>query len=83
MIDLVPYFSKKLGDSLIYDDDYHKHLMDIISVSKTSVYLEVSSMPHKKGDYEWRYRGVVDINLTGIQSVKDVKEAVVTILNNQ
>lgn len=83
MIDLIPYFSKKLGESLIYNDDDHKHLMEIISVSRTSVYLEVCSMPHKKGDYEWRYRGVVKIDLKDIRSLKNVKETAVTILNSQ
>tara|TARA_A100001388_G_scaffold272599_1_gene253174 strand:+ start:11688 stop:11975 length:288 start_codon:yes stop_codon:yes gene_type:complete len=79
MIDLNPYFQRKLGEELVFNDEHHKYLMEVISITETpnTVHLEVSSLPHAKGKYEWTYHGVFEVDLNLVQSVRSVKEAVV------
>ena len=84
MIDLNPYFQRKLGDTLVFNTEQDKYIMDVIASSEmpNTVSLEVSSLPHQEGEYEWTYHGVVEVDLNLLQSVRSVKQAVVVCLEN-
>lgn len=84
MIDLNPYFKKKLGDTLVFNTKMGKYIMDVISTTDIPnvVHLEVSSLPHQEGVHEWTYHGVVEIDLNHLQSVRTVQKAVVACLEN-
>ena len=85
MIDLNPYFQRKLGETLTIktpmDDgmDYLTWSMSVIAVSESpnSVCLEVESRYNDP-----IYHGVVEVDLNGLKSVMTVKKAVVVCLEN-
>lgn len=81
MIDLNPFFKKKLGDVLSYDNDQGHYLMQVIAVSETpnSVYLEVESQTQSlTGHACFRiYHGVVEVNLDRTKSVRSVQETAI------
>tara|TARA_Y100000591_G_C21536631_1_gene546821 strand:+ start:429 stop:713 length:285 start_codon:yes stop_codon:yes gene_type:complete len=84
MVDLNPYFRKKLGETLVFNNEHEKYLMEVISITDTpnAVYLEISSMPHQRDEHGWAYHGVVEADLNPLQSVRSVKETVVLCLKN-
>mgnify|MGYP001430933599 CR=1 FL=1 len=84
MIDLNPYFRKKLGETLVFNHEHEKYLMEVIATCEVpnSVYLETSSLPQQTGEHIWKYHGVFEIDLNLVGSVRAVKEAVVFCLKN-
>ena len=88
MIDLNPYFKKKLGETLVFKPDPKgtKYHMEVIATSEmpNTVSLEVISLEHQDADldYAWKYHGVVEVDLNGLKSVMTVKKAVVVGLEN-
>ena len=86
MIDLNPYFQKKLCETLVFKPDLKgtKYHMEVIATSEmpNTVSLEVSSLEHQDADHAWISRGVVEVDLNLLQSVRAVKEAVVFCLKN-
>tara|TARA_B000000609_G_C24069989_1_gene291461 strand:+ start:191 stop:490 length:300 start_codon:yes stop_codon:yes gene_type:complete len=88
MIDLNPYFRKKLGETLVFNSQqYEKYLMEVISITDTpnAVYLEVESRSQSinKIDMSSKYHGVVEVDLNLVESVRSVKQAVVSCLKNE
>lgn len=84
MIDLNPYFQRKLGDTLEFDTYHVRYCMEVISITDTPnvVHLEVSSLPHGEDEYEWTYHGVFEVDLNLLQSVRSVKVAVFACIEN-
>jgi len=77
MIDLNPFFKRKLGDVLCYENEQENYLMQIIAVSETpnSVYLEVESQT--QSHHINTYHGVVEVNLNRTRSVRSVQETAI------
>lgn len=81
MIDLNPFFNRKLGDVLCLEHERKNYLMQVIAVSEipNSVYLEVESiMESITGHHvERTYHGVVEVNLKRTKSVRSVQETAI------
>ena len=84
VIDLNPYFQRKLGETLAFDGEQEKYLMEVISITETPnvAHLEVSSLPNSDLEDEWTYQGVFEVDLNLVHSVRSVKEAVVVCLKH-
>ncbi len=87
MIDLNPYFQKKLGGTLVSNHEHEKYLMEVIAITEipNSVFLEVESRSQSinKIDMSCKYHGVVEVDLNLVESVRSVKQAVVFCLKNE
>ena len=79
MIDLNPYFQRKLGETLEYHEDdspSRTYLMEVIAVNDrpNAVYFEVEARSQSvTGHHQsWNYYGVVEVDLNQTQSVRSV-----------
>ena len=78
MLDLNPYFQRKLGETLEYHDEdkCRTYLMEVIAVNDrpNAVYFEVESRSQSvTGHHQsWDYYGVVEVDLNQTQSVRSV-----------
>ena len=77
MIDLNPYFQRKLGETLeLVDEDRYDctYLMEVIAVNENAVYFEVSYRSRSVTGHHQSidYHGVVEVDLNQVQSVRSV-----------
>ena len=78
MIDLNPYFQKKLGETLVFNHEHEKYLMEVIATTEApnSVSFEVESRSQSinKIDMSCKYHGVVEVDLNRVRSVRSTLE---------
>lgn len=80
MIDLNPYFQRKLGETLHYDDEENcrTYDMEVIAVNDrpNAVFLEVGSRLSNHHNWCDKYHGVVEVDLNRVKSVRSTLETV-------